>query len=77
MLAFLAKKIRYSNQGLAIGVYGGGEDIGALIGPLITGSLYQCFGAEFSFYMTATIMLANTMIATSLLKKATRKQGIP
>jgi MFS family permease len=72
MLAFLANKIRPSNQGLAIGVYGAGEDVGALIGPLIIGSLYQGFGAEFSFYLAAAIMLANTMIATSLLAKAAR-----
>jgi MFS family permease len=76
MLAFMAGKIRSSNQGLAIGVYGAGEDIGALIGPLVIGNLYQNFTAEFSFCVTAVIMIVNTILAASLLRRATRKQSI-
>jgi MFS family permease len=76
MLAFMAGKIRSSNQGLAIGVYGAGEDIGALIGPVVIGNLYQNFTAEFSFCVTAMIMIVNTILAASLLRRATRKQSI-
>lgn len=72
MMAFLINKIRFSNRGLAIGVYGAGEDIGILAGPLVVGYLYQDYGAEFSFYLTAALMLANIMISIPLLKKATQ-----
>jgi MFS family permease len=70
MMTFLMSKIRSSNLGLAIGVYGAGEDIGILTGPLVVGYLYQDYGAEFSFCLTAALMLANTMISVPLLKKA-------
>jgi MFS family permease len=70
MMAFLISKIRFSNRGLAIGVYGAGEDIGILTGPLVAGYLYQDYGAEFSFYLTAALMLANVMVSIPLLRKA-------
>lgn len=72
MMAFLMSKIRSPNHGLAIGVYGAGEDLGALAGPLIVGSFYQYYGAEVSFYLTAALMLANIMFATLLLAKAAK-----
>lgn len=72
MMAFLISRIRSPNRGLAIGVYGAGEDIGALAGPLIAGSFYQYYGAEFSFYLTAALMVANVMFSTLLLTKAAR-----
>jgi len=70
MMAFLINRIRFSNRGLAIGVYGAGEDVGILVGPLVVGYLYQDYGAEFSFYLTGAMMLANVMISIPLLKKA-------
>jgi predicted MFS family arabinose efflux permease len=72
MMAFLISRIRSSNRGLAIGVYGAGEDVGILAGPLVAGYLYQDYGAEFSFYITATLMLANIMLSMPLLRKATQ-----
>lgn len=71
MMSFLVGKIRLSNRGLAIGVYGAGEDIGILTGPLIVGYLYQDYGAEFSFYIAAALMLTNILMAILLLRKAT------
>jgi MFS family permease len=72
MMTFLINKIRFSNRGLAIGVYGAGEDIGILTGPLVVGYLYQDYGAEFSFYLTAALMLANIMVSIPLLRKTTQ-----
>ena len=71
MMSFLVGKIRLSNRGLAIGVYGAGEDIGILTGPMIVGYLYQEHGADFSFYITAVLMLTNILISIPLLRKAT------
>lgn len=70
IMAFLIDNIRFSNRGLAIGVYGAGEDVGILIGPLAMGFLYQDYGAEFSFYVTAALMLANTVVSMPLLREA-------
>jgi MFS family permease len=72
MMAFLISKTRFSNRGLAIGVYGAGEDIGILTGPLIVGYLYQGYGAEFAFFLTAALMLANIMVSILLFGKAAR-----
>ena len=69
MMAFLIGKIRSSNRGLAIGVYGAAEDVGILTGPLVTGYLYQDYGAESSFYFSAALMVANTVIAIPLFRK--------
>jgi MFS family permease len=69
MMAFLIGKIRFSNRGLAIGVYGAAEDVGILTGPLVVGFLYQGYGAEFSFFCTAALMAANTLIAIPLFRK--------
>ena len=76
MMAFLIGKFRFSNRGLAIGVYGAAEDIGILTGPLVAGYVYQDYGAEFSFYFTAALMAANTVIAIPLLRK-TSQYGQP
>lgn len=70
MMTCLISKIRFSNRGLAIGVYGAGEDIGILTGPLVAGYVYQDYSAEFSFYLTAALMLANIMVSIPLLRKA-------
>jgi predicted MFS family arabinose efflux permease len=53
-------------------VYGAGEDVGIFAGPLVAGYLYQDYGAEFSFYITAALMLANIMLSMPLLRKATQ-----
>lgn len=70
MIALLTSKISVSNRGLAIGIYGAGEDIGILLGPLVAGYIYQIYGAEYSFYLTAIIMLASTVISVPLLNRA-------
>lgn len=70
MMAFLIDKIRFSNRGFAIGVYGAGEDVGILAGPLVAGYLYQGYGAEFSFYVTAALMLGNVLVSIPLLRRA-------
>jgi len=72
MMTFLMDKTRLSNRGLAIGVFGAGEDVGILVGPLIVGYLYRDCGAEFSFYLTAMLMLANVILSISLLRKISR-----
>jgi len=69
MMAFLINKIRLSNRGLAIGVYGAGEDIGILTGPLVAGYLYQDYGGEFAFFLTAALMLANIIVVIPLFRK--------
>ena len=76
MMAFLTGKIHLSKRGLAIGIYGAGEDIGILLGPIIGGYVYQSYGAESSFYLTAILMLINTVISIPLLKKAQHKLKI-
>ncbi len=72
MMAFLISKFRFSNRGLAIGVYGAAEDVGILTGPLAAGYLYQDYGAESSFYFSAGLMATNAVLALPLLRKASR-----
>jgi MFS family permease len=72
MMTFLMDKMRLSNRGLAIGVFGAGEDVGILVGPLIVGYLYRDYGAEFSFYLTAMLMLVNVILSISLLRRISR-----
>ncbi|MEM3666285.1 MAG: MFS transporter [Candidatus Bathyarchaeia archaeon] len=69
MMSLLTGNIRLSNRGIAIGVYGAGEDIGILIGPLIVGYFYQAYSPELSFYLTAGLMLINTAFSTFLLRR--------
>jgi MFS family permease len=69
MMAFLIGKTRFSNRGLAIGVYGAAEDVGILTGPLVIGYLYQGYSAEFSFFFTAALMVANIVIAIPLFRE--------
>jgi len=68
MMALLTEKIPISKQGLALGVYGSGEDVGIWIGPLIVGYIYQNYGAEVSFYITAGLMFFNLILSILLLK---------
>ena len=72
MMALLMDKIRFSNRGIAIGVYGAGEDIGILTGPLVAGYLYQDYGAEFAFFFVAALMVANIIVAIPLFRKITQ-----
>jgi MFS family permease len=69
MMSILTSKIRFSNRGFAIGVYGAGEDIGILIGPLVTGYVYENYSAELSFQLIAGLMLVNAAISIPLLRK--------
>jgi MFS family permease len=69
MMSLLTRNIRLSNRGIAIGVYGAGEDIGILIGPLVVGYVYQTYSPELSFYLTAGLMLINAAVSTFLLRK--------
>jgi MFS family permease len=69
MMALLTDKIRPSKLGLAIGLYGGGEDIGILIGPMLIGYVYQNYSAELSFFLAAGLMLTNILISFFLLKR--------
>jgi MFS family permease len=69
MMALITSKTSASNRGLAIGLYGAGEDIGILLGPLVAAYIYQIYGAEYSFYLTAIIMLVSAVIYMPLLRK--------
>ena len=72
MMALLTDKLRPSNHGFAIGVYGAGEDIGILLGPLIAGYIYQNHSAELSFLLAAVFMLVNIIVSIPLLKRIER-----
>lgn len=69
MMTFLIRRIRPFRRGLAIGVYGAGEDVGILVGPLVIGYLYRGYGADFSFYLTGILMLVNVVLSILLLRK--------
>jgi MFS family permease len=70
MMALLTDKISTAKHGLALGVYGSGEDLGIWLGPLMIGYLYQTYSAEVSFHVTAAIMLVTISFSFFILKKA-------
>jgi DHA1 family multidrug resistance protein-like MFS transporter len=70
MMAFLTDKISASKHGLALGLYGAGEDLGIWVGPLMIGYLYQTYSAEVSFHVAAAIMLVTISFSFFILKKA-------
>ncbi len=72
MMALLTDNISASKHGLALGLYGAGEDIGIWIGPLVVGYVYQNYGAESSFYTTAGLMFLSTVLSVLLLRKIER-----
>jgi MFS family permease len=73
LMALLTDKILPANQGIAIGVFGAGEDLGILIGPVIVGYVYQNYSAESSFLLTAVVMFINIIISIPLLRKLEQK----
>lgn len=70
MMALLTDKISKAKHGLALGLYGSGEDLGIWLGPLMIGYLYQTYSAELSFLVTAAIMLVTIVFSFFILKKA-------
>jgi DHA1 family multidrug resistance protein-like MFS transporter len=72
MMALLTDKLRPSNHGFAIGVFGAGEDFGILLGPLIAGYFYQNHSAELSFLLAAAFMLVNIIVSIPLLQRIER-----
>jgi MFS family permease len=69
MMALLTDHIPSSKRGIALGLYGSGEDVGLLIGPLVVSYVYQFYGSAASFYLTAGLLFTITCVAIPVLRK--------
>lgn len=69
MLALMVDSIPFFLQGTAIGFYGAFEDLGILLGPLVTGYIYQNHGSAISFQVCAVLLLFAAVCAYVLIRK--------
>lgn len=69
MMALLAESISPMSHGLTYGLYGAGEDVGVLLGPIISSHIYQYGSPALAFNVFAIVMLAGAFFAFILLKK--------
>jgi MFS family permease len=75
LMALLVENIPKSKHGIALGLYGGAQDIGIMGGPLIGGVVYQVFGAIISFYLTAGLVFLNIVLGLVLLGSIRKRSG--
>jgi MFS family permease len=69
MLALVVDKVSVSSQGKAIGIFGAGEDLGFLFGPLIGSYVYQQYSPASSFYLCAVLLLSAIVCTPVILRK--------
>jgi MFS family permease len=69
MMALLAESISPVSYGLTYGLYGAGEDVGVLLGPLISGYVYEQASPSLAFNVFAIVMFVGAVCAFLFLKK--------
>ncbi len=78
-VALLSETVPQNRQGTAMGIYGGCEDIGVVIGSALGGVIWEALGSKFTFLLVGTvpaILGAITILTILRNKPAAVKTGI-